>query len=202
MVFLVLKGMDFKISPALRPPRYCSTMKDSTSGVSLLFHAECGILLDLLREVYLQPAFDNLSERQVALVRVKLVVERAAHRLPVFGLDLDDFFLAGLERFHDLVDEDPLAVEAESPPDVGAPLGDLPDQNRLARVGVHNRGVARQAAVESVVRELGHQAENLARLLLRDFVLDAARDELLFVDGHLLALLLAHRAAHEVCLAE
>src|ERR1700749_3275693 len=55
-------------------------------------------------------------------------------------------------------------------------------------------------AVEAVVCELRHQTEYLARLLLLNLVPDAARDELLFVYGHLLALLLSHRAAHQVCL--
>jgi hypothetical protein len=60
----------------------------------------------------------------------------------------------------------------------------------------------RVAPVKAVVGELRHQAEDLARGLLGDLVLDAAGDELLLVDGHLLALLLAHRAAHEVGLAQ
>ena len=64
------------------------------------------------------------------------------------------------------------------------------------RVGDRVRGA------EAVVGELRHQVENFLRLLLRNLALDAARDELLLVGGHLLALLLAHRAAHEVGLAE
>src|ERR1044072_8671320 len=58
------------------------------------------------------------------------------------------------------------------------------------------------AAIESVIGELGHQRENLFRLLLLDATLDRALDELLFVNGHLLALLLAHRATHEVGFAK
>ena len=54
---------------------------------------------------------------------------------------------------------------------------------------------------EPVIGELRHQAENFLRLLFRNLVLNAACDELLLVDGHLLALLLAHRAAHEVGVA-
>src|ERR1044072_2694779 len=104
--------MAFRISPALSPPRYCSTMKPSTSGVSLLFHAGCGILRDLRREAKFEPALDNLPQRQVPFVRVKLVVERAADGHAVVGLYLDDLLLAGLERLHDLVREDLLAVEA------------------------------------------------------------------------------------------
>src|ERR1044072_1211623 len=58
------------------------------------------------------------------------------------------------------------------------------------------------AAIESVIGELGHQRENLFRLLLLDATFDRALDELLFVNGHLLALLLAHRATHEVGFAK
>src|ERR1044072_5757068 len=58
------------------------------------------------------------------------------------------------------------------------------------------------AAIESVIGELGHQREDLRRLLLLDAPLDRALDEPLFMNGHLLALLLAHRATHEVGFAK
>src|ERR1044071_2975807 len=106
--------MPFRISPALKPPRYCSTMKPSTSGVSLLFHAGCGILRDLRREAEFEPALDNLSQRQIPLVREELVVERTADGQAVLGLDFDDLLLARLERLDNFVNEDMLAVEAVS----------------------------------------------------------------------------------------
>src|SRR5215217_9427496 len=104
--------MPFRMSPALSPPRYCSTMKPSTSGVSLLFHAGCGIFRDLRREAEFEPALDDLPQRQVPLVRVELVVERAADGQAVLGLDLDDLLLTRLKRFDDFIYEDPVAVEA------------------------------------------------------------------------------------------
>src|SRR5215204_2612877 len=194
--------MPFRISPALSPPRYCSTMSPSTSGVSLLFHAGCGIFRDLRREAEFESALDDLPQRQVPFVRVELVVERAAEGQAVLRLDLDDLLLTRLERFDDFVYEDPVAVEAVGAGDRRAPVGDVANRDHLAGVRINHFGVAGQAAVEAVVRELRHQAEDLAGGLLRDLVLDAARDELLLVDGHLLALLLAHRAAHEVGLAQ
>src|ERR1044071_3906949 len=58
------------------------------------------------------------------------------------------------------------------------------------------------AAVESIVGELGHQRKDLRGFLLLDPTLDRTRNELLLVYGHLLALLLAHRATHEVGFAK
>src|SRR5688572_12366698 len=58
------------------------------------------------------------------------------------------------------------------------------------------------AAVESVVRKLSHQREDLLGLFAFNPPLNSTRNELLFMNGHLFALLLAHRAAHEVGLAK
>src|ERR1043165_6737856 len=53
------------------------------------------------------------------------------------------------------------------------------------------------AAIETVVGKLRHQREDLFGLLLLDAALDRAVDELLFMDWHLLALLLAQSETHQ-----
>ena len=58
------------------------------------------------------------------------------------------------------------------------------------------------AAVESVVGKLRHQREDVLGFLALDTALDRARHELLLVQRHLLALLLAHRATHQVSFAK
>ena len=51
---------------------------------------------------------------------------------------------------------------------------------------------------KSVVRELGHQREDLLRFVLFDSARDGAQNEFLFLARHLFAILLAHRFAETV----
>ena len=56
--------------------------------------------------------------------------------------------------------------------------------------------------VEAIARELLHQIEDLLDLLLRVVAFQRAFDEALALLGHLLGLLLAHRAAQQVGIAQ
>src|ERR1051326_7483215 len=58
------------------------------------------------------------------------------------------------------------------------------------------------ATIETVVRKLRHQREDLLRLFTLDAAFHGAVDELLFMHGYLFALLLAHRAPHQVSFAK
>ena len=60
----------------------------------------------------------------------------------------------------------------------------------------------RVAARKSIIGKLVHQRENLLGLFFLDASLDRAVNKLLLMQGHLLALLLAHRPAHQVGFAE